>query len=138
MSYIGWAVVAMFGYGVTAVLLKASLRHFPPEVALVITNSILVVVGLVLIAVRGEGFAQYISLGRPTFIVGIAGLTLSLSIASYYLALSRGPASAVVPIFAMNFAVASLLAILVLGEEMKATRIAGMAMAAGAIVLLTR
>ena len=38
----------------------------------------------------------------------------------------------------MNFAVAGLLAILVLGEEMKATRIAGMAMAAGAIVLLTR
>jgi uncharacterized membrane protein len=70
--------------------------------------------------------------------VGLAGLTLGVSIISYYIALSRGPVSIVAPIFAMNFAVAGILGILFLGESITVTRLAGLALAAGAIVLLAR
>ena len=138
MSYVGWAVVAMVSYGVTAVFLKVSLRHFPPEVALVITNSILVATGLGLVIFRGQSIPEYINFGWPTMAIVLAGATLSVSIVSYYLALSRGPATAVVPIFAMSFAVASILSIVFLGEGIKVTRVTGMALGAAAIVLLTR
>ncbi len=138
MSYVWWAIIAMVGYGVTAVLLKSGLRTIPPEVALVITNSILVAVGVGLVVLKGESVAPHLNLARPTLLVLMAGLTLSVSISSFYMALSRGPASAVVPIFAMNFAVASVLATVFLDEGIKLTRVAGIVLAAGAIVLLAR
>ena len=138
MNYIGWATVAMLGYGLTAVLLKVSLRHFPPEVALVITNTILVASGVGLMIARGTSFSTHLTIGWPTAVVATAGVALSVSIISYYFALSRGPASVVVPIFAMNFAVASVLGILFLGEDIRFTRVVGVLMATGAIVLLAR
>ena len=138
MSYTMWAILAMVSYGVTAVFLKVSLRHFPPEVALVITNSILVATGFGIMVFRGQSITGYVGLSWPTLAVLLAGVTLSLSIFSYYMALSRGPASAVVPIFAMSFAVASVLSIVFLGEAVKVTRLIGMALAMVSVVLLTR
>ena len=138
MSYVGLAIIAMGGYGVTAVLLKVVLRHIPPEVALVVTNTVLVVAAVALMLYRHQSLADSLSLGWPTALLFVTGLTLSLSIISYYLALSRGPASIVLPIFAMNFAVATVLGILFLGEDIGATKVAGVLLAAGSIVLLTR
>ena len=138
MSYVGWALVAMMSYGVTAIFLKAALRHIPPEVALVITNLMLVAVALTLALYRGESLVAHLRFGRPVLFVALAGLTLSLSIVSYYTALSRGPTSLVVPIFAMSFAVAGALGMLILGEDIKMTRVLGMLLAAGAVVLFTR
>ena len=74
----------------------------------------------------------------PTALLFVTGLTLSLSIISYYLALSRGPASVVLPIFAMSFAVATVLGILFLGEDIRATKVVGVGLATVSIVLLTR
>ncbi len=130
--------MAMGAYGVTVVFVKLALRSVPPEVALVVTNTILVVVGIGLVLFRGESVTAHLGLSRSTLYLGLAGLTLSLSIASYYIGLSRGPASVVVPIFALNFAVAGTLGFLFLGEEFRATRILGILMAGGAVVLLTR
>ena len=138
LGYVGWAVLAMVSYGVTVALLKVALRHFPPEVALVVTNTFLVAVGLGLVAFRGESFFAHFNEMRPTLFVLAAGGSLSLAIASYYIALSRGPVSAVAPIFAMSFAVAVVLGVLLLDEPLTATRLAGMGLAAGAVFLLTR
>ena len=138
MSYVGWALVAMMSYGVTAIFLKAALRHIPPEVALVITNLMLVAAALTLALYRGENFVAHLRFGRPVLFIVLAGFTLSLSIVSYYTALSRGPISIVVPIFAMSFAVAGILGILAFGEEIKMTQVLGMLLAAGAVILFTR
>ena len=138
MNYILWAIVAMVSYGITAALLKVALRDYPPEVALVITNLLLVAAGFSLAMYRGASFAAHINLDRPTLLIVLAGLTLSISIISYYTALSRGPASLVVPVYALSFAVTTVLAIAFLGEAVKATRVLGLLMAAGAVVLLTR
>ena len=138
MGYIAWAIIAMGSYGLTGVFLKLALRTIPTEVALVLTNSMIVITGLVLILVRGSSIAVYLRVGSPFLYVMLAGLTLSVAIASYYTALSRGPVSIVVPIFAMSFAVASALALVFLGEDIRLTKVAGLAMAAGAIVLLAR
>lgn len=138
MSYVTWALVAMGAYGVTTTFLKVGLRHFPPEVALVITNSILVVVALGLVAYRRATVATELAVGWPVLYLVAAGLALSLSIASYYVALSRGPVTVVAPIFALSFAVASVLGIIFLGEEIKLTRVLGLTLAAGSIFLLAR
>ena len=138
MNHVWWALVAMGAYGVTAVFLKLALRTVPAEVALVVTNTILILAGLGLVLFRGESIAAHLSLSRPTLYLVLAGLTLSVSIVSYYMGLSRGPVSVVVPIFALSFAVAGTLGIIFLGEEFKATRVLGVLMAGGAVVLLTR
>jgi len=138
VSYVLWAVVAMLAYGITAVFLKLALRDIPPEVTLVITNTMLVTTGVVLIVLKGESLTAHLNFGQPLLYAGLAGLTLSLSIASYYIALSRGPTSVVVPIFAMYFAVTTIVGFMFLDEEFKLTRVAGIVMAAGAVVLLTR
>jgi transporter family protein len=138
MSYIWWAVVAMGSYGTTVVLLKLALRQIPPSVALVITNTMLVLAGIGLVLYRGERVASHLGLNWTVAIILAAGLTLSLSIISYYTALSRGPASVVAPIFAMNFAVASILGFLLLGENITLARVMGVLFAAIAVVLLTR
>ena len=131
-------MIAMVGYGLTAVLLKVALRTVPPEVALVITNTMLVGSAVVLVLVRRQSIPANLSLDVPTLLLFAAGFTLSISIISFYLALSQGPSSVVVSIFAMNFAVASVLGVIFLEEGIKATRVIGVLLAAGAIVLLTR
>lgn len=138
MSYIWWAIVAMGGYGTTVVLLKLALRQLPPSVALVITNTILVLAGIGLVLYQGERVTSHLGLNQTSLIIFAAGLTLSLSIISYYIALSSGPTSVVAPIFAMNFAVASIIGFLLLGESMTFTRVLGVLFAATAVVLLTR
>ena len=138
MSYVAWAFVAMTAYGVTAVLLKLTLRDIPPGVAIVITNAVLVLAGVGLVMYRGESFLAHFAISRPMLLAVLAGLTLSLSIISYYIALSRGPTSVVVPIFAMYVLVATAIGFAFLGEEIKPTRVIGVVLAGGAIFLLTR
>ena len=138
MSYIGWTVVAMLGYGVTAVFLKLAMRGMPPLVTLVVGNSILVLAGIGMILYRGESFFAHLTASRHLLFTGLAGLTLSLSIASFYTALSRGDASVVVPVFAMYFAVTVIVGCAFLGEEITLAKLLGVVLAGGAIYLLTR
>ena len=49
-----------------------------------------------------------------------------------------GPASVVVPTVAMYFAIATVLGVLLLGEGVRPTKVAGVILAAGSILLLTR
>ncbi len=138
MHYVVWAVLAMVTYGITAVLLKYAFRQYPPEVAVVVANTMLIVAAVGAVIYRGQNIASYFGWSWPTVALLAAGVTLSISIISFYTALHRGPASTVVPIFALNFAVASMIGFALLGEEIKLTKIAGLLMAAGAVFLLTK
>ncbi len=138
MSYVGWVLIAMVGYGIMAILLKSSLKHFPPETAVFVTNAILAVAALLWALYRGVKIQEHLAFNQPTLLLIVAGMVLSVSVISFYMALSRGPASVVVPMFGMNIAIVSLLAFLVLGEPLNAFRLSGIALALGAIFLLTR
>ncbi len=138
MNYVLWAVLAMGTYGVMAVLLKVALKDMPFEVPLVIMNTILVVAGIVLVVVRGQSVLAHLSFSWPTLVVIMAGVALTVSVVAFYTALSRGPTSVVVPVFAMNFAVASVLGFVFLGEIVTITRVLGIVLAGASILLLTR
>ena len=137
MNYLIWALIAMFFYGITAVLLKIGLKNSNAEIALIITNVILVLGGISIAFFKGSLFTKW-PLGWPLIFLSLAGVTLVISIASYYTALSKGPMLIVVPIFSMSFAVASILGIIFLGEEINMLKVTGLILAATAIVMLTR
>ena len=138
MHYVAGALIGMVFYGITVTLLKMSFRTIPPEVVLVVTNVILVAGGIAFMMYRGEGLLEHMTWNRSMLYMLIASVTLTIGIVAYYLALNRGPASVVTPIFAMNFAVASVLGIFLLNESVSVQKIAGIALACGAIFLLTR
>lgn len=136
MNYILWAIIAMLAYGCTAVLLKFGLKQTQPIVAVVITNLILVVVGSLYALIIRADFSSLIQWNWSNAALVATGLMLGVSIISYYTALSRGPASIVVPIFAMSFCVVVVLGLFVLGEQVTITKIIGVILAIAAIILL--
>ncbi len=139
MSYVIWAVIAMATYGLTSVLLKLAFRGgVSPSVALILANLAVVGAGVIWFFVQGASVKSGLGFSRPTLFLAVAAVVLGFAIFSYYRALSLGPASVVVPIFAMSFTVAATLGFVVLGEPFRATRAVGLALAALAIVLLTR
>ena len=137
MNYLIWALIAMIFYGITAVLLKIGLKNSNTEIALILTNVILVLGGICIALFKGSLFTKW-PLGWPLVFLSLAGVTLIISIASYYTALSKGPISIVLPIFSMSFAIASILGIILLGEEINMFKILGIFLAATAIFMLTR
>jgi transporter family protein len=138
MNYIGWAILAMCTQGISVTLVKYILRSVPPETAVIFTNGILVLSAIVWGLVRGFNITSGLGMNQGTLLIGVAGLLISVSIISYYKALSDGPASTVVPIFAMSLAIAAVAGLILLSEPVKLTRLLGLPMAAGAVFLLTR
>ena len=130
MNHVGLAFIAMVSYGATAVLLRLSMRTMPPEVALVITNEVLMVAAVGWMVVRAVNIPANLSLNVSTTAMFVAGATLS--VIAYYMALAKGPVSVVGPIFGLGMAVAAVLGILALGEPLKVTRVLGVVLAAGA------
>ena len=137
-AYVVAALIAMGVYGVAAIFLRLALRTYPSESAIVLVNAFLVSLGLVWALTRGVNVIGHVGWNVPTLYIVIAGLLVSVAIIAFYTALARGPVSVVVPIFAMNFALAAVLGFLVLREPVTATRVAGVAMGGLSIYLLTR
>ena len=138
MGYLPWALFAMATYGLTAVLLKLAFRGISPSLALVVANVAVVTAGLGWMVVVGAGAARGLGANAATAWLALASVVLAASILSYYKALSLGPASVVVPIFALSLTIAVVLGFVVLGEPVRPVRIAGIGFAVVAILLLTR
>ncbi len=138
MGYLPWALFAMVTYGLTAVLLKLAFRGISPALGLVVANVAVVAVGLGWMAIVGSGAARGLGANAATGWLALASVVLAASILSYYKALSLGPASVVVPIFALSLTIAVVLGLVVLGEPIRPVRVAGIGFAVLAIVLLTR
>lgn len=98
----------------------------------------LVIAAFTMMRFRGESLVEDIPFGRPLLYLVAAGLTLSVAITSYYIALNRGPLSVVAPIFAMSLVVAAIGGFVFLGEEVRITRVLGVFCAAAAVILITR
>jgi transporter family protein len=68
----------------------------------------------------------------------IAGVLLGLSVTAYYLALSRGPISVVVPIFGLFIVSSSIAGVMLFGEALTPSRLLGIVFAVAAIYLVSR
>lgn len=88
----------MVAYGANAVLLKLALKQVPTEVAFAITNTILVTVGFALVVFRGQSTIAHLNVSWSTAYLGLACVALTVGVVAFYTALSRGPASVVIPV----------------------------------------
>ncbi|OAQ51741.1 multidrug transporter [Natrinema mahii] len=134
MEYLLWVIVALVAYGLMAPLTSFVTAEVPPAVALFLSTTVFLCLTAVVLLVTGTG--QLADVTTPSAgIVYVAGLFLSTGILAYYQALGQGPVSVVVPIYGLFIVGSSIVGIAVLGEDLTATRAAGIAVATAAIYL---
>ncbi|MFB9808661.1 EamA family transporter [Haladaptatus pallidirubidus] len=130
-----FAFGAMLLYAGWAFLAKIATRFLPAEQAVIYTY----VAGLtaaaayllwrggpVVVSTRGIGFAL------------IGGLFLGLGTITYYVALTQGSAAVATSISGMYLLGTTLLGVVFLNESLGQIKIAGIALAVGAVVLLSQ
>ncbi|MBI1744774.1 EamA family transporter [Candidatus Acetothermia bacterium] len=137
MNYVALSVVALVCYAMVAPLVKLATRQIPPEVAVVITNSILALMAFSWAKFQGKSIMPYLT-AKPIWLLVGAGIFLGISIIAYYLAIGAGPVSIVVPIYGLFIVVSSLMSVVLLGETLTITRVLGLVCAVLAIYLVTR
>lgn len=138
MNYLTLSLFALVCYSLVAPLVKLATQHgAPPQIAVVITNTILVLTSLAVSWQRGLPIAVQVP-PKTWGMLLIAGVLLGLSVTAYYLALSRGPISVVVPIFGLFIVSSSIAGIVLFGETLSPSRLLGIVFAIVAIYLVSR
>lgn len=134
-SAVGFAVLAMVGWGLWAVLANVATRTVAPEVAMIVsyvTGAALAVGYVVLrpgsVALAREGVA----------VAALAGVFAGVGAVAFYTGLARGRTGVVTTVSALYFVVAAAVGILVLGEPVDLRDLAGMAFAVLAVLLLAQ
>ncbi|QLG62177.1 EamA family transporter [Halorarum salinum] len=138
MNYLPWAVLALLSYSMVAPLMRVATsgaNPIPSNVAALVANAVLVLVTLAVIGATGEGVVGYLDDPKMRHVFA-AGACLAVGILAYYRALSMGPVSIVAPVFAMFFVTSSLVGVLALEEPVTARKVAGVAFAVLAVLLV--
>lgn len=134
MQYLIWALIALIGYTLVPPLVSYATAEIPSDVALVVTNGMLVIGGIVILLNSDASFTRYLTHERAVYMYG-AGIALTVGIVAYYRALATGPVSVVTPIFGMFIATSSIVGIALLDEPLTARKAAGIGFAVLAVYL---
>lgn len=134
MNYLLWTLLGLLAYTLVPPLMKVATSEIPPTVALLISNTILVVVTVAVVLVSDQSVAEHLTASKAIYAYG-AGLALAVGILAYYTGLSMGPVSVVTPIFGMFLVTSSILGIAFLGETLTARKALGFAFAVAAVYL---
>ncbi|MFB6117483.1 EamA family transporter [Halosegnis sp.] len=134
MNHVGWALLALFGYTLVPPLVSEATAEIPSEIALVVTNGMLVAIGLVAVAISDGSVTAYLTHERAPYMYA-AGVALSVGILAYYRALAAGPVSVVTPIFGSFVATSALVGVFLLDEPLTARKAAGIGCALLAVYL---
>lgn len=138
MHYLTLSLLALACYSLVAPMIKLATQHgAPPLVAVVVTNTILVLTSLALSWSRGIPLGVSLP-ARPLGLLLAAGILLGLSVSAYYVALSKGPISVVVPIFGLFIVSSSIAGVFLFGEKLTTSRFLGILCALAAIYLVSR
>lgn len=136
MRYLTWAIVALIAYSLVAPLMKVAVSNVPSDVAVFVSNLVLVVAALTIAIYSADPIRPYLDPSYPGAVhMYAAGVCLAVGILAYYRALSLGPVSVVVPIFGLFIAVSSLIGIAALDETLTARKALGIGFAILAILL---
>ncbi len=134
-GWLGFSLLAMGLWGTWGMLSKLASHHLPPLAVYVITVSghalvlaYLLVTGSVTIPWHPSGVAAAVA----------AGLCMAFGLLFFFQALARGEAAVVVPFTALYPLLTVVLAWLVLKESLSLRQLAGIALALGAVWLLSK
>lgn len=128
------AGVGMVSWGVWAVFAELATRTLEPEVAMVV--SYLAGVGIAVAYIASQGLSPTLSgVGVGYALAG--GLFSGIGAVSYYAALEYGTSGVVTTVTALYFVVAAVLGVVFLGESVSLRDVAAIALAVGAVALLS-
>jgi transporter family protein len=139
MGYLQWSVLALLAYSAVAPLVGFATTgdpKVPSFVAALITNGLLLVATIAVVLYQGQSVTAYLGHPKAPYLY-LAGLFLAVGILAYYRALSLGPVSAVVPIFATFLVISSVIGVLFLNESLTARKVAGIGCAMLGIYLVS-
>ena len=138
-TYLPYALLAMGAYALVSPLMRVATtgpNAVPSDVAVVISNTLLIAMALGVVAYTGESFTAH--LGSPKLLhVLAAGVFLGIGILALYRSLALGPVSVVTPIFAMFLVFSSVIGFLFLGESFTLRKALGIVFAALAVYLVS-
>ncbi len=134
MNYLPWALLALIAYTFVAPLMSIATTDVPSDVAVIVSNSMLVVAAGAIVAFSREPVVEYLTHPDAPYMYA-AGICLAVGILAYYRALAMGPVSVVVPIFGMFIVTSSLIGFLALDEPVTARKLAGIGFAVLAVYL---
>jgi transporter family protein len=125
MNWLGWALLSAFFAALTAILAKVGVEGVNSNLATAIRTTVILVFTWG-IAFFTSGKADWAALGsRAWFFLVASGLATGLSWLCYFRALQLGDVSKVAPIDKLSVALAIILAMVFLGERLKAQEAIG-------------
>jgi bacterial/archaeal transporter family protein len=139
-SYLLWAVIGMIGYSVTAMLVKLATQsgRFSGYFVLMISSGMVVATSTTITILRGDikTFSRENLASTDGMLVLGAGVALVIAVVFYFLALSEGPTSVVVPIYGMFIVGGAVLGLVFLHEPLTFRKAVGILLAAVSIYLI--
>lgn len=136
-GHITWAFIAMVGYSFVFLFAKLAMSdgHLPPFTVMTISVVIVAVVSIVVTVLTGEwGVDSYLS--QHALFTYMAGVALALAVVGYFIALSKGPASVVVPIYGLFIVGGAVLGVVALGEPVTVKKLLGIGFACVSVILI--
>ncbi|MDL5360911.1 EamA family transporter [Halalkalicoccus sp. NIPERK01] len=134
MNYLLWALLALLAYTFVAPLMSVATTDVPSDVAVIVSNTMLVIGAAAVVVFSREPVAEYLTHPDAPYMYA-AGICLAVGILAYYRALAMGPVSVVVPVFGMFIVTSSLVGFVALDEPLTARKAAGIGFAALAVYL---
>jgi bacterial/archaeal transporter family protein len=130
----------MIGYSVTATLVKLATQsgRFSSYFVLMISSAMVVATSTTITILRGDMKAfsrDNLASGDGVLVLG-AGVALVIAVVFYFLALSEGPTSIVVPIYGMFIVGGAVLGLVFLHEPFTLRKALGIFLAAASIYLI--
>ena len=137
VGYITWELIAMIGYSFVFLFAKLAMNggHISPYTVMTISVSI-VAVASIAVTVLTEGWSLDSYRSQHALLTYMTGVALTLAVVGYFTALSKGPASVVVPIYGLFIAGGAILGIIVLGESVTAKKLLGIGFACVSVILI--
>lgn len=138
MSWAGYAALSALFAGLTALLAKLGVANVPSNLATFLRTIVVVIFAGGIAAATGDlGHIGKVSSRSWTFLI-LSGMATGLSWLCYFAALKYGPISKVAPIDKLSFVLAMALGVVVLGETVKLTTVAGALLIVAGVLLTLR
>jgi len=138
-AYLPYALLAMGAYALVTPLMRIATtgpNAIPSDVAVIVTNGVLIVMAVGVIAYTGQGFAVHLASPKLPHVLA-AGFFLGVGILALYRSLALGPVSVVTPVFATFLVFSSVIGFLALGESFTVRKGLGIVFATLAVYLVS-
>lgn len=129
-----YAFGALLFWGIWGITAKYAVERADELTVLFVTY----LVGLAVVLALDSGSVAAVEVDAGTAFAVLSGLAMSLGTVLFYRALDLGQLSGVTAIPALYFVVAFVYGVVVLGESVNTTQLAGVGLACVAVVLLTQ